>query len=69
MLQLFKNMESICVASYFAKKDYRQLFIDGKTVYFPTPIPFQYFNYDMLYPNNPLDNYYYIICNISNHVG
>ena len=45
----------------FCKKDYRQLFIDGKTVYFPTPIPFQYFNYDMLYPNNPLDNYYYII--------
>lgn len=47
----------------FCQKDYRQLFMDGKIVFSPAPIPFQYFNYDMLYPNNPLDYYYLIIRN------
>nr|WP_314238758.1 hypothetical protein [uncultured Campylobacter sp.] len=50
-------------AELFSPKDYRQLFIDRKIIYSTAPIPFQYFNYDMLYPYNPLDHYYLIIRN------
>lgn len=44
-------------------KDYRCIFADRKIDYTSTQIYFTYFNYDMLYPNNSLDDYYLIIRN------
>ena len=43
-------------AELFSPKDYRQLFIDRKIIYSTAPIPFEYFNYDILYSNNLFPN-------------
>ena len=45
----------------YCTKDYRCIFVDETIICSSTRIPFRYFNYDILYPDNPLDVYYLII--------
>lgn len=42
----------------YCTKDYRCIFADETMICSSTQIPFRYFNYDILYPDNSLDIYY-----------
>ncbi len=45
-------------AELYCIKDYRRIFVGETIICSSTQIPFRYFNYDILYPDNFLDVYY-----------